>query len=369
MTNDPLKRTPLYNAHVKADARLTPFGGWDMPLSYSGQLAEHQAVRKNIGMFDVSHMGQVRFRGPRTLEFLQLLLPNNFAPLKDGYAKYTQLCRETGGVLDDLIVSRLSADEFFAVVNASTREKDVAWINEKAAELGFQDIEITDESEQWAMIAVQGPNALTLMDQLIPGKTWSETPAFTLHEFKGEGQLHYISRTGYTGESGIELLCPTELAETWWDRFLAAQVVPCGLAARDTLRLEAGYCLYGNDLDEETTPIQAGLGWSVSLKKEQVFIGRSVIENQKINGTDRKLIGLQTQTRRPLRHGDEVLLNGQVVGIVTSGGFSPMLNMGIALAYVKTEALDQEGLEIKSRSACQPAKVVKPPFVKTSLSK
>ncbi len=364
-----LLRTPLYENHKKLDARLVEFGGWEMPLSYEGQLAEHQAVRNGVGMFDVSHMGQVRLTGPRVLEFIQKLVPGDFSTLENGKAKYTQLCNEAGGVLDDLIITRLAATDYFAVVNAGTRVKDIAWIVAKSGELGFGDLKIVDESNDWGMIAVQGPEAFTVLDKLIPGYDWASTPAFTMHSFEEAGKTHLFSRTGYTGEVGAELIVPAELAGDWWERLLDAGVKPCGLAARDTLRLEAGYCLYGNDLDETTSPVEAAIGWSVGWKKSENYIGREVIDRHKSEGASRRLVGLQTETRRPLRHGDAVLSGDEEVGVVTSGGFSPILQVGIALAYVKPDAIKAGNLQIKSRSAVQPARVVKPPFVKTSLSK
>lgn len=364
-----LLTTPLHAAHVQLKARMTGFGGWDMPLSYAGQLIEHQAVRTKVGIFDVSHMGQVRFSGDEALPFLQMLVPANIAALTDGGSKYTQLCNDHGGVIDDLIVSRLRANEYFAVVNASTRVGDVEWMRQKARDLGYGSLRITDESASWAMIAVQGPEALTLLDKLIPARRWSETPAFTLHPFVDHGEIHLLSRTGYTGEIGGELLCPEHLAEQWWETLLDAGAVPCGLAARDSLRLEAGYCLYGNDLDQRTTPVEAGLSWSVGWSKPEKFIGRTMLEKHRKDGPPRRLIGLRTDTRKPLRHGDKVLRAGEEIGEVTSGGYSPVLECGIALAYVRADAAKEPTLDIQSKTATQPATVVKPPFVKTSLSK
>lgn len=362
-----LLRTPLYDHHVASGARMVPFGGWEMPLSYQGQLAEHEAVRSKIGVFDVSHMGQVRITGSEAVPFLQWLVPGNIASLSHGGSRYTQLVNESGGILDDLILSRLGDQEFFAVVNAATREKDILWMKERAAEK-FPNALVDDESKDWAMIAVQGPESLVLLDKLIPAQKWSATRAFTLHKFDSEGEVCYLSRTGYTGEIGAELLVPPALAELWQNRLETNGAIPCGLAARDSLRLEAGYCLYGQDITEEITPIEANLGWSVSLKKPEQFIGRSTIEKQKLEGAPRKLVGLQAETRRPLRLGDEIHSNGAAVGTITSGGYSPALRAGVALAIIHTEALDQP-LEVISRGKGSSVKIVKPPFVETSLSK
>lgn len=367
----PLKKTPLYADHVRLGARMTPFGGWDMPLQYKGQLAEHEAVRKGVGMFDVSHMGQARFRGARALEYLQRLVPGNIARLGDGASLYTQLCTPTGGVVDDLIISRLGPEHFFTVINASTSEKDVAWMRQQAAALGFGDVSIENESARWAMIAVQGPEAFRVLNALVPGGDWSATPAFTLHSFVYEGEEHYLSRTGYTGEVGGEILCPAAKASAWWGRLLDAGVQPCGLAARDSLRLEVGYCLYGNDLDETTSPVEAGLGWSVGWKKSEPFVGRDVLERHRAQGVTRRLVGLKLATRRPLRHGDPVVLeDGAKVGEVTSGGYSPGLGVGVGLAYVAASALDAKSpIFVQTRAEKCPAEVTKPPFVRTSLSK
>ncbi len=363
-----LQQTPLIEAHRRAGARLVPFAGWEMPLSYSGQLEEHQAVRERVGIFDVSHMGEVRVRGPQALAFLQHLVPGNVGGLPVGKGRYTQLCNERGGVIDDLIVSRLAEDEFFAVVNASRRDVDMAWIRRQATALGFTDLVITDESVDWAMIAIQGPAALELLEDLLPGTGWCSTAPFTMHPFDHDGRPHLLSRTGYTGESGAELLCPATLAEPWWITLLDAGGVPCGLAARDSLRLEAGYCLYGNDLDEETTPLEAGLGWSVGWKKPERFVGRDVLEKQKAEGAPRRLVGLKNDTRRPLRPGDRVLHDGQPVGDVRSGGFSPGRSCGIALAYVSAAVPADAALEIESRGRTHRVVQTRPPFAKTGLN-
>ncbi|MCC6547016.1 glycine cleavage system aminomethyltransferase GcvT [Candidatus Sumerlaeota bacterium] len=368
--NQPLQRTCLHGEHVALGARMVPFGGWDMPVTYAaGQLAEHRAVRNAVGIFDVSHMGQVRFTGAGALAFLEQIVPGDLRALLDAQSKYTQLCNEGGGIIDDLIVSRLGRHEYFAVVNASTRVGDVQWMREKARELKVADCNIADESDRWGMIAVQGPQALGMLDRLIAGKIWSNTPPFTLHAFEMDGAPHFLSRTGYTGEAGGELLCPAELAATWWKRFLEAGAVPCGLAARDSLRLEAGYCLYGNDLGLDTTPVEAGLSWTVGWKKTAKYIGRDVLEKQKVEGVSKKLVGLRTESRRPLRQHDKVTRNGVEVGEVTSGGFSPLLECGIAMAYVQSDAAKAEDLQITSKTGSQPAKVVKPPFVDIGLKK
>jgi len=369
---EPLLRTPLHPEHLAAKARMCAFGGWDMPLTYEGQLKEHEAVRTHVGMFDVSHMGQVRFRGARALEFLDRLVPGKLGKLAHGFSAYTQLCNEAGGVLDDLIVTRVGDAEWFAVVNAATRTQDVAWMRAQAAPLGYPEVEIEDESAHWGMIAIQGPQAFEMLRKVLPGdRDWSATPAFTLHPFQSDEGTHLLSRTGYTGEVGGELLCPAEMACEWWRRFLAAGAVPCGLAARDSLRLEAGYCLYGSDLDETTSPVEAGLSWSVDWKKTSNYTGRARLDAEKASGAKRRLIGLKIDTRRPLRHGDAMVdASGREIGVVTSGGYSPILNVGIGLAYVETAlATGDAPIFVRTRAEKCPATRVKPPFVETSLKK
>jgi len=365
----PLLKTPLHAEHLAANARMCAFGGWDMPLTYEGQLKEHDAVRSRTGIFDVSHMGQVRFRGARALEFLNQLVPGRLDRLTDGYSAYTQLCNDDGGVIDDLIITRISRDEYFAVVNASTREGDVRWMREVAKRLGSTDLNIEDESSAWGMIAVQGPDAFHLLGRVIPGRVdWANTPVFTLRSFQSDGRPHLISRTGYTGEVGAEILCPADLAATWWKRLIAEGAAPCGLAARDSLRLEAGYCLYGSDLDPTTSPVEAGLSWSVDWKKATSYIGRARLDREKATGPSRRLIGVKIETRRPLRHGDKLVNSGGAeVGVVTSGGYSPILNVGIGLGYLSTS--HDGALFVQTRSDLAAVTVVKPPFVKTSLSK
>ena len=344
---------------------MTGFGGWDMPVHYGSQVAEHEAVRNAAGMFDVSHMGQVRFLGDRVLHFLAQLVPGNPWRLDDGGSLYTCLCTPGGGVVDDLIITRLTEKEGFTVVNAATREKDVAWMRAQRDALGFQDVEMIDESDHWAMIAVQGPEALGLVEKLIGGQRWRETLAFRMYTMTLKGRPHLVSRTGYTGENGIELLCPAELATEWWNLFLDAGIKPAGLGARDSLRLEMGYCLYGQDLDETISPIEGGIGWSVSFKKQDQFIGREVLERQKQDGAPRKSVGLRIDSRRPLRHGDPVTDGEREIGVVTSGGFSPTLGCGIAMALVDRAAAEgKETLTIVSRGKEIPATVQRPPFVK-----
>ncbi len=359
-----LQRTPLHDSHVRLGARMVPFGGWDMPVVYDSQIAEHEAVRAACGIFDVSHMGQVRFRGAGAGEFLSWLVPGNIARLADGGSLYTTLCNEEGGVIDDLIVSRLSGEEYFAVVNAATREKDIAWMRAKAATRAGGAVTIEDESERWAMIAVQGPEALGILDNLVPEGGWSGTKPFSIHSVRSAGSDLLVSRTGYTGEDGVELLCPAAGAATWWEKLLKLGAKPCGLAARDSLRLEMGYCLYGQDLDETISPFEGGIGWTVSWKKPGDYIGRGALERQRAEGPPRTRIGLKLESRKPLRHGDRVLSDGTDIGVVTSGGYSPTANVGIGLALVDTDQAEGKSvLEVAGRGKPVAAQVVKPPFI------
>lgn len=359
-----LRRTPLYDLHLASGARMVGFGGWEMPVSYEGQVAEHHAVRHAAGIFDTSHMGQVRLRGERVWDFLAVLLPANMRCLAAGQARYSPMCTPEGGVVDDLIVSRLENGDAFIVVNAATAEKDVQWITRQLRELGFNDVELADESNRWAMLAFQGPQSLEMLEGLLPGTAWSRTKAFTVYECEVEGALNIVSRTGYTGENGVEILCPPAQAPGWWERLVKAGATPAGLGARDSLRLEMGMALYGQDLSEEISPVEAGLGWTVHLKRDDAFVGRPVLERQKAEGPSRTRVGLKLDSRRPLRPDDRVLMNEQEIGKLTSGGFSPTLGAGIGLALVDRRAAEgQSELTIESRGKQMRATVVDPPFV------
>ncbi len=357
-------RTPLFQTHQRLGARMVPFAGWEMPLTFAGQVEEHRAVREAAGLFDVSHMGQILIMGRGAEAFLQELVPGNVAALEPGRSRYTQLCNESGGILDDLIMTRLGGEEFLAVVNAARRAVDLAAIRGRA-EAHEGDVHVVDESPRWAMIAVQGPEALGILEKTLPGTAWRATPPFSFHVLDEGGSTLCISRTGYTGEAGAEILCPGEEAEDWWNRLLAEGAMPCGLAARDSLRLEAGYCLYGQDLDEETTPVEAGLAWSCAWKKPEHWPGREVHERQRSGGPPRRLVGLLSESRRPLRAGDAILTeDGEEAGHVTSGGYSPVLERGIALGYVRPPFLGGDRFQVAGRGKPVPVSKVRPPFVR-----
>ena len=356
-----LKKTPLNQTHREMNAKMVDFGGWDMPLHYGSQLEEHHQVRKDAGMFDVSHMLPIDIKGDNTRDFLRRLIANNVDKLTvPGKALYTCMLTPQGGVIDDLIVYFLSESWFRIVVNAGTAEKDVAWILKQRDSLAPV-LEITPRRDL-AMVAVQGPNARTKVWQVIP-----ESKAITeeLKLFQSVTVNHYfIARTGYTGEDGFEIILPADEAPTFWKALHAAGVAPAGLGARDTLRLEAGMNLYGQDMDETTSPMESGLGWTVDLKSERDFIGKQALLDSKIT---QQLIGLVLQDRGVLRSHQKVMAqhNGQEFeGEITSGGFSPTINQSIALARIASEISPDDEVNVLVRDKKLRAKVVKYPFVR-----
>ena len=352
-------KTPLYDKHVEAGARMVDFGGWDMPLHYGSQKEEHHAVRTNAGVFDVSHMTIVDLAGDRVREFLRRLLANDVAKLKDsGKALYTCMLNQDGGVIDDLIVYFMHEGWFRMVVNAATRDKDLAWIREHAA---HYDVTVSERAEL-AMIAVQGPNARDLAAPCV-GPEWREQ-ALALKLFTGmeAGDL-FVARTGYTGEDGWEILLPAAQAPTTWDRLLAAGVVPCGLGARDTLRLEAAMNLYGSDMDETISPLEAGLGWTVAWEpNDRDFIGRAPLETLREDASRRRFVGLLLEDKGVLRNHQRVVVEGIGEGEITSGGFSPTIGRSIALARVPAGDYDSAHVEVRGKLLA--ARIVKTPFVR-----
>jgi aminomethyltransferase len=352
-------KTPLHDLHVEQGAKMVDFGGWDMPLHYGSQIEEHTSVRRDAGMFDVSHMAVVDLTGGRSREFLRLLLANDVARLKEfGKALYTCMLKPDGGVIDDLIVYWVAESWYRLVVNAGTRAKDLAWIGSHAAQFDVAVLERAD----LAMIAVQGPNARRKAADLLPP---AQQPAvLELKPFSGAAfGSWFIARTGYTGEDGFEIMLPAADAADAWRRLLDRGVKPAGLGARDTLRLEAGMNLYGNDMDEQHHPLESGLSWSVAFEPaEREFIGRAALLTARLEGCDR-LVGLLLEERGVLRSHQKVLaagLDGE--GMVTSGTFSPTLNRSIALARVPQATGAAVTVEIRGRMHA--ARVVKPPFVR-----
>jgi aminomethyltransferase len=351
------KKTILNATHRALGAKMVDFGGWDMPLNYGSQLEEHHQVRRDAGMFDVSHMTIVDLRGERTRDFLRRLLANSVDKLKlPGKALYSCLLDEAGGVIDDLIVYYLAEDFFRVVVNAATRDKDLAWIEQQAMPFGVRVTERADLS----MIAVQGPNARTKVLALLSPETRAK--AAKIGKFVAvEGDGLFIARTGYTGEDGFEIIVPEGEAVALWNRLIDAGVKPAGLGARDTLRLEAGMNLYGQDMDETVTPWEAGLAWTVALDEGRDFIGRKALEKQKADGVKRVLVGLVLDEKGVLRHGQRVATpDGD--GEILSGGFSPTIGKSIAFARVPAGA--ESGLEADIRGRLVPVRVVKYPFVR-----
>jgi len=356
------QKTILNDSHRALGAKMVDFGGWDMPLHYGSQVEEHHLVRRDAGMFDVSHMTVVDLRGERVREFLRKLVANSVDKLKvPGKALYTTMLEPKGGVIDDLIVYFMSGEFFRLVVNAATRDKDLAWINAQAKPFN---VEVTERSD-YGMIAVQGPTArervLGLLDAAgaaVAGKLGKFAAAEVASK---DGTPLFIARTGYTGEDGFEIVVPEDKAVALWDALLAAGVKPAGLGARDTLRLEAGMNLYGQDMDETVTPYEAGLAWTVALDADRDFTGRGVLEAQKSAGVPRQLIGLVMDEKGVLRHGQKVLTaNGD--GEILSGTFSPTLGKAIAFARVPAGAPGDVRVDIRGREVS--VRVVKFPFVR-----
>jgi aminomethyltransferase len=349
-------KTALYNAHEQAGAKIVDFGGWDMPIHYGSQIEEHHIVRKTAGMFDVSHMTVVDVKGAESKEYLRYLLANDVDKLLlDGKALYTGMLDENGGLIDDLIVYRMPSD-YRLVVNCGTREKDLAWMEKQAKNF---DVSLK-ERDDLAMIAVQGPDAIAAVKKL---KSDDATLIEGLSVFQGleQGSWMYC-RTGYTGEDGLEIILPNESVVDFWNGLLSVGVKPCGLGARDTLRLEAGMNLYGSDMDESVTPLEAGMAWTVSFSDDRDFIGKAALLKQKEEGVPNKLIGLVLETRGVLRSHQKVCVNGEVVGEITSGSFSPTLGYSVALARVSTSLKDSCQVDMRGKQV--DVKIVKPPFVR-----
>jgi aminomethyltransferase len=353
------KQTPLYQTHQAMGARLVDFAGWDMPIHYGSQIEEHHAVRKDAGMFDVSHMTVVDLRGEQARACLRFLLANNVDKLQDrGKALYSCLLNEQGGVIDDLIVYFMQEDWFRLVVNSATRDKDLVWINDKAPAFAVEVI----ERPELAMIAVQGPNARDKVLSLLEAP--KREPVAALGQFFGvEVGDWFIARTGYTGEDGFEIMLPASDAAGFWSALFDAGVRPCGLGSRDTLRLEAGMSLYGSDMDESVTPLVSGLSWTVAWSPDdRDFIGRAALESERSTGPGQKLVGLLLEDKGVLRNHQKVVVEGAPAGEITSGSFSPTLGRSIALARVPASTGDHCQVDVRGKLLA--ARVVKPPFVR-----
>ena len=350
-------QTALHGKHLEAGAKMVDFFGWDMPINYGSQIEEHHAVRRDAGMFDVSHMTIVDLKGANTRAFLRYLLANDVAKLTvPGKALYSGMLNDAGGVIDDLIVYFLQEDFFRLVVNSATREKDLAHITKEAAAFN---VSVTERPE-FAMIAVQGPNAKAKVATLLTAEQQAAVAGMKPFFGVQAGEL-FIATTGYTGEDGYEIALPNEQAADFWQKLLDAGVAPAGLGARDTLRLEAGMNLYGQDMDETVSPLAANMGWTIAWTPEdRNFIGRSALEQQKAAGTD-KLVGLVMEAKGVLRHGQRVVVEGGE-GVITSGTFSPTLGFSIAMARVPANTGDSAEVDIRGKMV--PVKVVKPAFVR-----
>ncbi len=353
------RRTPLHDLHVAAGARMVDFGGWDMPVAYGSQIEEHHAVRRDAGMFDVSHMCAVDLRGAGVRPLLQRLLANDVGRLTaPGKALYSCMLRPDGGVMDDLIACYLDEKWFRVVVNAGTADKDLAWIREHARQIGVAVVARRD----LAMIAVQGPRARERVTPLLPEAGRAAAAALGVFFGAALDDEWFVSRTGYTGEDGFEVALPSEAAAALWNALKAAGVAPCGLGARDTLRLEAGMNLYGNDMDETVSPLESGLAWTVVLDGHRDFIGRTALEEQRASGVRRQLTGLLLEDRGVLRAHQAVYAGTAGEGEVTSGTFSPTLERSIALARLPAAAAARVEVDIRGRRV--PARIVKPPFAR-----
>lgn len=354
-----LLRTALYDAHVAAGGRLVPFAGYEMPVQYASIIAESKAVRDRAGMFDVSHMARLRLKGDRVLEYLEHITTNDVSKLVDNQGQYSMLPNDRGGVVDDIIVYRLEEGKFAMVVNADNHAKDVAWMKQQ----NTFGVDIKDETDETSMIAVQGPGAVQLLaDHSDDPDALINAPAFGVVNCQIGGIDVFAARSGYTGEDGYEIICVNEDAMALWQALLDMGVVPCGLGSRDTLRVEAGLPLYGHELGDDMSPMAAGLGWVISKTKS--FIGSEPINEARTNGTPTKLQGIKLESKRLIEPGMKVYVDGNEVGSVSSGVYSPMLNAGIAFAFLQSDIKQGTACEIDVRGKREPGTVVNKRFFK-----
>lgn len=361
-----LRRTPLYERHRALGAKMVPFNGWEMPVQYSSILEEHRAVRERAGLFDVCHMGEFVCEGPGALAFLESMVPNHVGKLELGQALYTQLCNEDGGTLDDLLIYHTTDDGYMIVVNAGTTDQDWAWLTDHAPKPdGVALINIADVT---SLLALQGPRAAAILATLTSEPLGAITYYTARPGYVAEIPCR-ISRTGYTGEDGFELYCAHDEVVHLWDALLKAGkdegLIPAGLGARDTLRLEAGYCLYGHELTPAISPLEAGLSWSVKLGKEADFIGRAALAAQKRDGLTRKLVGVKLTERGVPREGFEILRDGQLIGVLTSGTMLPTVGIAAGMGYVAAEhAALGTTVSVDIRGKQTAAEIVPLPFYK-----
>lgn len=365
-----LSKTPLYKNHLALGARMVPFAGYEMPVQYQGVLEETKACRKTGGIFDVSHMGQFSLRGKQVLSELQRLVTNQLSKMALGQAQYNFLCKETGGVLDDIIVYHRAVDELFLCVNASNRKTDWEWLTSHLS----KNVLMEDRSDETALIAIQGPQAETLLTKLAPNGEWEKLNYYWAKEAQLCGFPVFVSRTGYTGEDGFELYADSNHAPQLWDTLLSEGcslgIVPCGLGARDSLRLEMGYPLHGHELSPDITPLQAGLNWAVKLDTVNHFMGREALLSERQMGSRIQLKAFIIQDKRIARQGYEIATLDKVpVGTITSGTFSPHLNTPIALGFVDKTAVQHPNYLIKVRQEWIPAVPASLPFVPSHVKK
>jgi aminomethyltransferase len=355
-----LRKTPLNEAEKELGGKMVDFGGWELPVQYSGILEEHEAVRTNVGIFDVSHMGEITVKGRQAFELLQKSTCNDVSKLEDGRAQYNGLLYPTAGFVDDIVIYRYGADDYFVVVNASNTDKDFEWLAECAKGL---DVEVNNVSADYAQLAVQGPGAERVL-QTLTDVDLSKIKYYRFAHGKVFGAPALVSRTGYTGEDGFEVYVAPEYGPNVFRKLIQSGAKPCGLGARDTLRLEAKMALYGNDIDHSTTPLEADLGWIVKLEKGD-FMGRDVLEREKAEGPKRKLVGFEMVDRGIARHGYPVVDGSEEIGVVTSGTHSPTLKKAIGLAYLPLDKSAQ-GSEfmVLIRGKETRARVVPTPFYK-----
>ena len=352
-------QTPFYNSHLESNAKIVDFGGWDMPLHYGSQMEEHHAVRQDAGMFDVSHMTVVDVKGDQAKAYLQYLLANDVDKLKEsGKALYSGMLTEKGGVIDDLIVYYIDPTYYRVVVNASTREKDLAWMSQQTANFSVS----VAENTEFAMLAVQGPNAIEKTNSVLSDVQQKAVEGIGVF-FAADSEGYFIARTGYTGEDGYEIMVPAADAGNFWNKLVEAGVKPCGLGARDTLRLEAGMNLYGNEMDETVSPLEANMAWTITwAPEERDFIGKAALLAEKESGVKNKLVGLVLEGKGVIRSHMKVVAEGVGEGETTSGTMSPTLKKSIGIARVPKTIGDTAMVEIRGKLV--PAKVVKPSFVR-----
>jgi aminomethyltransferase len=361
------KATVLLAQHQKLGGKIVPFGGWQMPVSYAGVLEEHSTVREKVGLFDVSHMGEVFVSGSNALSFLQFLTINDVSKLEVGGGQYSAMCNHEGGMVDDLILYRIGANDYLLCVNASNTDKDFQWIS--AAAKDWREVKIENRSGEWSQLALQGPNSLQALEQILDPadrKAVKELAYTRIHQTKLFDQKCFIARTGYTGEKGFEIYVPNGIAEKLWLRLLATEketgIKPIGLGARDTLRLEACYLLYGNDMNDEVSPLEAGIGWATKLDAKD-FIGKSHLVKQKKEGVKRKIFAFKFEDKAIPRHGMKVYKNGQEIGEVTSGSVLPTVGGAGGMALLlSSKVAEGDDVEVDVRGKRKLARIVKRPL-------